>query len=203
MVNLAFACVKSGYDLLPNFKICWWVVHGINSSPFSPVAGTSTVRIMQVVTPPWRRWLSEYSFRVRSALLAITWFSLISLSALAQMEVVEIDTPQFAKSVAGVVNDPSGAALPGVTVEERSEDGKQCSVRPRLMTKAGFASHPTAIKPFITFSSHAPASTGCGLSYSSTKGLNLRSCSRCRLARSAIQVNECKHLCVLKKEPKQ
>ena len=124
MVNLAFACVKSGYDLLPNFKICWWVVHGINSSPFSPVAGTSTVRIMQVVTPPWRRWLSEYSFRVRSALLAITWFSLISLSALAQMEVVEIDTPQFAKSVAGVVNDPSGAALPGVTVEERSEDWK-------------------------------------------------------------------------------
>jgi len=61
---------------------------------------------------------------VRSALLAITWFSLISLSALAQMEVVEIDTPQFAKSVAGVVNDPSGAALPGVTVEERSEDWK-------------------------------------------------------------------------------
>lgn len=40
------------------------------------------------------------------------------------MEVVEIDTPQFAKSVAGVVNDPSGAALPGVTVEERSEDWK-------------------------------------------------------------------------------
>jgi hypothetical protein len=63
-------------------------------------------------------------FLVRSALLAITWFSLISFSAVAQMEVVEIDAPQFAKSVAGVVNDPSGAALPGVTVEERSEDWK-------------------------------------------------------------------------------
>jgi hypothetical protein len=31
---------------------------------------------------------------------------------------------ELAKSVAGVVNDPSGAALPGVTVEERSEDWK-------------------------------------------------------------------------------
>lgn len=71
-----------------------------------------------------KRWSESYSFGVRSALLAIAWFSLISLSSVAQMEVVEIDTPQFAKSVAGVVNDPSGAALPGVIVEERSADWK-------------------------------------------------------------------------------
>lgn len=37
---------------------------------------------------------------------------------------MEIEKPQHAKSVAGVVNDPSGSALPGVTVEERSEDWK-------------------------------------------------------------------------------
>ena len=61
---------------------------------------------------------------MRSALLAITWFFLVSLITVAQMEIVELDAPQFVKSVAGVVNDPSGASLPGVTVEERSEDWK-------------------------------------------------------------------------------
>jgi hypothetical protein len=40
------------------------------------------------------------------------------------MEIVEIEKPQVAKSVSGIVNDPSGAALPGVTVEERSDDWK-------------------------------------------------------------------------------
>ncbi len=40
------------------------------------------------------------------------------------MEVVEIETPQTAKHIAGIVNDPSGGALPGVTVEERSADWK-------------------------------------------------------------------------------
>ena len=52
-------------------------------------------------------------------------FTLLNLSAVAQMEIVEIEEPQLAKSVAGVVNDPSGAALPGVTVEERSADWKK------------------------------------------------------------------------------
>jgi hypothetical protein len=65
-----------------------------------------------------------YSFRVRDILLATACVSLLGLSAIAQMEIVEIEKPQPAKSVAGVVLDPSGAALPGVTVEERSEDWK-------------------------------------------------------------------------------
>ena len=61
---------------------------------------------------------------VRSALFAICCVPLLGLSISAQLQVVEIEQPQFAKSVAGVVVDPSGAALPGVTVEERSEDWK-------------------------------------------------------------------------------
>jgi len=49
---------------------------------------------------------------------------LFSLTGVAQLQIVEIEKPQLAKSVGGVVNDPSGAALPGVTVEERSQDWK-------------------------------------------------------------------------------
>jgi carboxypeptidase family protein len=40
------------------------------------------------------------------------------------MEIVEIEKPQIAKTVAGIVNDPSGTALPDVTVEQRSDDWK-------------------------------------------------------------------------------
>jgi hypothetical protein len=40
------------------------------------------------------------------------------------METVEIEKPQVAKKLAGVVNDPSGASLSDVTVEERSDDWK-------------------------------------------------------------------------------
>ena len=40
------------------------------------------------------------------------------------MEIFEIEKVQLAKSVAGIVSDPSGSALPGVTVEDRSEDWK-------------------------------------------------------------------------------
>jgi hypothetical protein len=60
---------------------------------------------------------------VRSILVAIACVSLFSVGV-AQTQIVEIEKPQLAKSVAGVVNDPSGVALPGVTVEERSEDWK-------------------------------------------------------------------------------
>ena len=62
---------------------------------------------------------------MRNALLAIATLFLVSVSVVAQMEVVEIEEPQLAKSVSGVVNDPSDAALPGVTVEERSADWKK------------------------------------------------------------------------------
>ena len=61
---------------------------------------------------------------MRNALPPIAICSLLSLCAVAQLEVVEIEEPQLAKSITGVVNDPSGAALPGVTVEERSADWK-------------------------------------------------------------------------------
>jgi hypothetical protein len=40
------------------------------------------------------------------------------------MAIVVIERPQVAKTVAVVVNHPSGTALPDVTVEERSDDWK-------------------------------------------------------------------------------
>jgi hypothetical protein len=43
----------------------------------------------------------------------------------AQTEIVEIEEPQFAKSVAGIVTDPSGAVIGSVTVEERTDDWKK------------------------------------------------------------------------------
>lgn len=50
--------------------------------------------------------------------------TLLSVGVAGQMEIVQIEKPQVAKMVAGIVNDPSGAALPDVTVEERSADWK-------------------------------------------------------------------------------
>jgi hypothetical protein len=91
---------------------------------------------------------------VKSALLAITWFSLISLSAVAQMEVVEVDTPQFAKAVAGVVDDPSDATLSGVTVEERSQDWKTVLRSTETDDKGGFrfSSNPNQSIYYLEFS---------------------------------------------------
>jgi hypothetical protein len=48
--------------------------------------------------------------------------SLLSLRLAGQNAVIEIEKPQSAKLVGGIVNDPSGAALPDVIVEERSQD---------------------------------------------------------------------------------
>jgi hypothetical protein len=64
---------------------------------------------------------------VRNSLLAIICLLLFNLSlrAVAQMEIVEIEELQFAKSVAGIVTDPSHAAIGSVTVEERTEDWKK------------------------------------------------------------------------------
>ena len=62
---------------------------------------------------------------VRNGLFAITCLLLFSLRAVAQMAIVEIEEPQFAKSVAGIVMDPSHAPIGGVTVEMRSEDWKK------------------------------------------------------------------------------
>lgn len=41
----------------------------------------------------------------------------------AQRTVVEIDKVQVANALSGIVRDPSGAPLPGVTVAEVSQDG--------------------------------------------------------------------------------
>ena len=58
------------------------------------------------------------------ALPLFACLTFLSLGVAGQMAIVEIEKPQVAKTVAGVVNDPSGAALPDVTVEERSDDWK-------------------------------------------------------------------------------
>jgi hypothetical protein len=63
---------------------------------------------------------------VRNSLFAIAGLLLVSsLRATAQMEIVDIEKPQVAKSVAGIVTDPSHAVIGSVTVEERSEDWKR------------------------------------------------------------------------------
>ena len=59
---------------------------------------------------------------MKSALLTMTWLAVLSLATLAQMETIEIETPQKAKRIAGVVTDPTGYPLSEVTVEERSDD---------------------------------------------------------------------------------
>src|SRR4051812_24187272 len=59
--------------------------------------------------------------RLLSLFVCLTF---LSVGVAGQMEIVEIEKPQLAKTVAGVVNDPSGAALPDATVEERSDDWK-------------------------------------------------------------------------------
>ena len=61
---------------------------------------------------------------MRKALLRIILVALLNIGLIAQMEIVEIEKPQVAKSVSGLVNDPSGAALTEVIVEERTSDWK-------------------------------------------------------------------------------
>jgi len=45
-------------------------------------------------------------------------------SAVAQMQIVELADPQVARSIAGVVVDPTSATIPRVLVEEYSSDWK-------------------------------------------------------------------------------
>ena len=61
------------------------------------------------------------SFR-KSTILAIV--CMLNLWAAAQMQLIEIEELQLSKSSAGVVIDPSGATIPDVTIEERSDDWK-------------------------------------------------------------------------------
>jgi|1185.fasta_scaffold128479_2 hypothetical protein len=61
------------------------------------------------------------SFR-KSTIVAIV--CMLNLCAAAQMQLIEIEELQLSKSSAGVVIDPSGATIPHVTIEERSDDWK-------------------------------------------------------------------------------
>jgi len=58
----------------------------------------------------------------KSAIVPIV--CMLNLWAVAQYQLIEIEELQLSKSTAGVVIDPSGAAIPNVTVEERSNDWK-------------------------------------------------------------------------------
>jgi hypothetical protein len=49
---------------------------------------------------------------------------MLNVWAVAQYQLIEIEQLQLSKSTAGVVIDQSGAAIPNVTVEERSNDWK-------------------------------------------------------------------------------
>ena len=59
---------------------------------------------------------------MRATLFLIGFLSLLSLSLAGQYQTIEIEKPQSAKLVGGIVTDPSGAAVPDVIVEERSQD---------------------------------------------------------------------------------
>jgi hypothetical protein len=101
---------------------------------------------------------------MKNAILRIIFLFLFSFSAVAQMEIVEIEKPQLAKSIAGVVSDPSGAALPGVTVEQRSDDWKKVIRSTRRTTTVDFIFQPVRRKLSITSNFHVPVLIGFGLS---------------------------------------
>jgi hypothetical protein len=58
----------------------------------------------------------------KNAVVAIV--CMLNVWALAQYQLIEIEELQLSKTNAGVVVDPSGAAIPNVTIEERSDDWK-------------------------------------------------------------------------------
>ena len=59
---------------------------------------------------------------MRATSFLISFLSLLTLNAAGQYQTIEIEKPQSAKLVGGIVTDPSGAVLPDVVVEERSQD---------------------------------------------------------------------------------
>jgi len=79
------------------------------------------------------------------------------------MEIIEIEKPQPAKSVAGIVSDPSGSPLLGVTVEERSDDWKSVLRAPETDDKGRFHFSATPKKTLITSNLDVPGLIGCGL----------------------------------------
>jgi hypothetical protein len=87
---------------------------------------------------------------VRAPLFVIGFLSLLSLSATGQYEIVEIERPQSAKLVGGIVTDPSGAALLDVMLRSALKIGKPCSVLRKLTRTADLSFQPLRIKLFTT-----------------------------------------------------
>ena len=71
-------------------------------------------------------------------MFVIGFLSLLSLSLADQYEIVEIEKPQSAKLVGAIVTDPSGAAVPHVIVEERSQDWETVLRSTETDEKGGF-----------------------------------------------------------------
>ena len=59
---------------------------------------------------------------MKATLCLIGFLSLLTLNVAGQHQTIEIEKPQSAKLVGGIVTDPSGAVVPDVIVEERSQN---------------------------------------------------------------------------------
>lgn len=81
----------------------------------------------------------------KSTIVAIV--CVLNLWAAAQMQLIEIQELQLSRSSAGVVIDPSGATIPHVTIEERSDDWK-IVLRTTFSDEEGrfhFSRHPNRV----------------------------------------------------------
>ena len=72
---------------------------------------------------------------------------MMNLGAAAQWQLIEIEELQLSKSSAGVVIDPSGATIPQVTIEERSDDWKIVlrTIQSDEQGRFHFARHPNRV----------------------------------------------------------
>jgi len=62
--------------------------------------------------------------RLTRLLVLLPAIAVFSNSALAEVEIIEIEEVQVVKSISGLVTDTSGAPIPGATVAEVSADWK-------------------------------------------------------------------------------
>ena len=66
--------------------------------------------------------MKSHNLLVRQVLTVTFIWVLLVTSASAVRELVEIETPQPSQRVEGIVLDPSGAPIEGMTVTDRSDD---------------------------------------------------------------------------------
>jgi hypothetical protein len=66
--------------------------------------------------------VKSHNLLVRQVLTVTFIWILLATSARAVRELVEIETPQPSQRVEGIVLDPSGAPIEGMTVTDRSDD---------------------------------------------------------------------------------